>query len=122
MIVSFVPFANCLQLVGNVSYYNYGLANEASSISTTFLYSFSYSNYFDPSVGAPGYGLSDAHTGITTVEAGMFETTSGSPTLMPIGFSQSGCNRGTISSPVTQGSSTCTYTATSNYRFGHGRR
>ena len=104
-----------MQLVGDVSYYNYGIDNEYSSISTSFLYSFSYTNYFDTDVGGSAAGPTDAHVGITLVHMAMFETTSGSPQSMPFSFTQSGCNRGTVSSPVTVGSSTCTYTADSTY-------
>lgn len=108
--------------VGDVTYFNYGIrADDIKQVSTTFSYSFVYTNWVDTNVGAGvgGGGPFDAHTGVTLVEFSMHNVTSGAPVAMKTSWTQAGCNRGTRDSPVLQSSSTCTYSSIRSWRFYH---
>lgn len=105
------------QIVGSVTYLNYGADLSAHTLSTIFTYAYQYYSGVDPSTGDATSGPKEGHAGLTGVYYGMFDITSGTPQSVSTGWISSGCESGTISAPLMNAAYQCNYTSSTPLVF-----
>ena len=105
------------QIVGDVTYFNYGFDGSAHTLASSFLYSYQFANTVDGSTGDATSGPKAGQAGLTGVYYGVFDISSGFPEAVNTGWIINGCESGTVSSPLTGASYQCAFSSNSQFTF-----